>query len=77
MANYIESSEYQGLDPILEVSYEKVDGWKLKNHVFLPFDDFLDFREMKFSKLKVRISTFYMYNEDCGQNKSCRGRQTI
>ena len=53
--------------------------WRLKIEIsrFLPFDDFLDFHEMKKSKLKVRISTKYMYNEYCGQNKSCRERQTI
>ena len=30
-----------------------------------------------FRKIKIRISSFYMCNEYCGQNKSCRGDPTI
>ena len=55
----------------------KVDGRQMEKVHFLTFDGDLDFRETKISSFFGRISSFYMWNEYCGQNKSCRGDPTI
>ena len=55
----------------------KVDGRQMEKVHFLTFDGDLDFWERKISSFLDWISSFYMCNEYCGQNKSCRGDPTI